>query len=180
MPLYLLGFMGASRRLNHYEASTGWSPLFMVASFGVALICIGLGLQLLQLYVSIRDREKNRDLTGDPWNGRTLEWSTSSPPPFYNFAFEPEVHEIDPFWEMKKEHLPKRKGPYEKIHMPKNTGIGVYIGGLSFLFGFAIIWYIFWLAVISGIGIIVCLMARLYQKETSYYVTPEEVEKYAR
>lgn len=180
MPLYLLGFMGATRRLNHYEASTGWWPLFAIATAGAALIAIGMGLQMLQLYVSIRERNKNRDVTGDPWNGRTLEWSTSSPPPFYNFAFEPEVETQDAFWEMKKNHLPKRKGPYEKIHMPKNTGVGVIIGALSFLFGFAMVWYMFWLAIITGIGMIVCLIVRLAQKETDYYVTPEEVAKYAR
>ena len=100
-PLYLLGFMGASRRLNHYEASTGWQPLFIVASIGALLILCGVICQALQLYVSIKNRDKNRDKTGDPWNGRTLEWSTTSPPPFYNFAFVPEVHGRDAFWDMK-------------------------------------------------------------------------------
>lgn len=177
-PLYLLGFMGASRRLNHYEASTGWQPLFIVASIGALLILCGVICQALQLYVSIKNRDKNRDKTGDPWNGRTLEWSTTSPPPFYNFAFVPEVHGRDAFWDMKyskKETIKKRA--FEAIHMPRNTGMGFYIGALSFLLGFALVWHIFWLAGITTLGIIACLVIRLCDKDTEYYVPAEEVEK---
>jgi cytochrome o ubiquinol oxidase subunit 1 len=176
MPLYLLGFMGATRRLNHYEASTGWWPLFAVAAIGYGLIFLGFGLQLLQLFVSIK--ENKRDVSGDPWNGRTLEWSISSPPPFYNFARIPEVHTRDAFWEVKK-HPELSEGPIEKIHMPRNTGIGVYLGLLSFIFGFAMVWYMFWLAILSGMGIIACLIARLYNKDTEYYVTVEEIKRHA-
>ena len=174
MPLYALGLMGATRRLDHYSVA-GWQPFFIVAAIGAVFVLTGVALQFLQLYVSIRDRKENRDVTGDPWNGRTLEWSTPSPPPFYNFAIIPEVHEIDPFVEMKK--IKQSKPKYEPIHMPKNTPIGVYIGGLSFLFGFGMIWYLFWLALLSGLGIIACLIARVCEKETDYYVTVEEIEK---
>lgn len=177
LPLYALGLMGATRRLNHYTV-TEWHPLFIVAGFGALLISAGLGFQILQLIVSIRDRKKNRDVTGDPWNGRTLEWSTSSPPPFYNFAVTPEAHERDAFWEMKQsgEFPPKTKPEYKKIHMPKNTSIGVYIGILSFFFGFGLIWYMFWLAILSGLGILICLIVRLYEK-TDDYVLVKEIEK---
>ncbi len=122
-PLYLLGFMGATRRLNHYEVAE-WQPLFIIAAIGAFFIMCGLGFQILQLLVSIKERKENRDLTGDPWNGRNLEWSTTSPPPFYNFAFIPEVHSRDPFWVMKhtKQPAPTK---YEEIHMPKNSGDGV-------------------------------------------------------
>lgn len=177
-PLYLLGFMGATRRLNHYEASMGWHPLFLVAAVGAIMIFIGVCFQLLQLYVSIKHRKENR-VKGDPWNGRTLEWSTTSPPPFYNFAFTPEVHERDAYWAMKhaKKTGEEKKRPYEDIHMPKDTSIGFFVGVFSFFAGFALIFHIFWLANISCLAIVVCLIIRVFQKHTEYYVKAEEVEK---
>ncbi|MCK4934361.1 MAG: cbb3-type cytochrome c oxidase subunit I, partial [Simkaniaceae bacterium] len=175
-PLYLLGFMGATRRLNHYDAATGWQPLFIVAAIGAVIILIGVGLQVLQLYVSIRDRNDNRETAGDPWNGRTLEWSTVSPPPFYNFAFTPEVKERDPFWAAKQRNDPKVEKVYKPIHMPKNTSAGFFIGLFSCIMGFALVWHMFWLAAIAVIGMIVTMIARLYVKETDYYVTAEAVE----
>lgn len=177
MPLYLLGLMGATRRLNHYDVPE-WQPLFVVAGLGAILIAAGFGFQLLQLYVSIRDRKKNKDVTGDPWNGRTLEWSTSSPPPFYNFAIVPEVKDRDPFWVMKQQKASRPKKPkYEAIHMPSNTAMGFYIGALSFLFGFAIIWEIHWLTLLSFLGMVACVIIRLYEKNADYYVSVKEVEK---
>ncbi|MCH9633391.1 MAG: Cytochrome bo(3) ubiquinol oxidase subunit 1 [Chlamydiae bacterium] len=177
LPLYLLGFMGATRRLNHYDMQE-WQPLFFVAGIGALVILLGVTLQVLQFYVSYKQRDANRDLTGDPWNGRTLEWSTSSPPPFYNFAFIPEVHDRDAFWEMKQsKKTMNRNRPYEDIHMPKDTPIGFYMGSLSFIMGFGLVWHIFWLALISVIGIIICMIVRLSQKKTDYYVKAKEVEQ---
>ena len=177
LPLYLLGLMGATRRLNHYDV-LGWQPLFIVAALGVILILAGVGFQVLQVIVSVKQRKENQDTTGDPWNGRTLEWTTTSPPPFYNYAIIPEVHQRDPFWAMKQSKTSEAQRPqYEDIHMPKNTSTGFYIGILSFILGFGLIWYMFWLAAISAIGIIACLIIRLYTKDTDYYVTAEEVEK---
>lgn len=173
MPLYALGLMGVTRRLNHYEV-TEWQPYFVVAGLGALLILIGFGFQILQLLVSIKNRKQYADTTGDPWNGRTLEWSTSSPPPFYNFAILPEVHTRDAFWEMKQQKH-SATPTYHDIHMPKNTGIGVYIGALSFLFGFGVIWYMFWLAILSGLGILACLIFRLSEKETEFVVTAQEI-----
>ena len=168
MPLYVLGLMGASRRLDHYEASTGWQPLFIVAAIGVTIIICGIGFQILQILVSFKQRKQNRDLTGDPWNGRTLEWSTSSPPPFYNFAILPEVHERDSFWSMK--HTKVTEKPYYKdIHMPKNTPMGLFIGGFSFILGFALIWHIIWLGIIGLIGVIACIVIRMSDDDTDYY-----------
>lgn len=175
MPLYLLGLMGATRRLNHYTVPE-WQPLFIVAAIGAVLIAIGFGFQLLQLYVSIRDRKKNRDTTGDPWNGRTLEWSTTSPPPFYNFAHVPHVHERDPFWAIKQSKAVPIQQPFEKIHMPRNTAMGFWIGASSFLFGFGVIWEISWLTLVSFIGILLFTVLRLYEKPTDYYVSIKEVE----
>jgi cytochrome o ubiquinol oxidase subunit I len=199
MPLYLLGFMGATRRLNHYDVPD-WQPLFQVAAFGSLIILAALGLQMLQIVVSIYTRNKNRDTTGDPWNGRTLEWSTRSPPPFYNFAEIPEVHEKDAFWaakarkaaELEKEKENKGdahqkfnasmgKGKlYHPIHMPHNTGLGFFIGALSFVVAFGLIWYMFWLAALGIIGIIACAIIRLFNKETDYLMSPEEVEAIER
>lgn len=178
-PLYLLGFMGATRRLNFYDVPE-WQPLFVVAGIGSLIVLLGFGFQLLQLFVSIRDRDKNRDLTGDPWNGRTLEWSTSSPPAFYNFAITPEVHHRDDFWIKKHQKVEEPPPKYHDIHMPKNTGMGVYIGVLSFVFGFAIVWYMFWLAILSAVGIVACCIIRLYDKHTEYFVPAKEVEEIER
>lgn len=178
LPLYLLGFMGATRRLSHYESATGWQPLFIVAAIGVATIALGAGLQVLQVIVSIKERKENMDTTGDPWNGRTLEWATSSPPPVYNFAIIPEVHGRDPFWEMKqiggKKSMPSQ---YEDIYLPKNTPIGLFIGGFSFIMGFAFIWHMMWLAAAGIIGIIVCMIVRLSDHETEICIPALEVEK---
>ncbi len=176
MPLYVLGLMGATRRLDHFDATLGWTPLFIVAAVGSVLIISGLMLHIIQVFMSIKHRKKNLDLTGDPWNGRTLEWSIPSPPPFYNFAVTPEVTTRDAFWTMKKSVEPKPT-PHEDIHMPKNTPMGIYIGVLSLTFGFAIIWYISWLAICSFIAIVVCVILRLVDDHTDYYVPAEEVQK---
>ncbi len=181
MPLYMLGFMGATRRLNHYEASTGWHPLFLVVAVGAFIILCGAGIQFLGLFWSIKQRKKNRDTTGgDPWNGRTLEWSLPSPPPIYNFAVIPIVNDVDPLWEMKRGLAPPQKKEYEDIHLPKNTPLGIYIGVLCMTFGFAMTWYIYWLAIISFAGVIGCLIYRLSRKDEYDVITKEEVEEIER
>jgi cytochrome o ubiquinol oxidase subunit 1 len=177
IPLYILGLMGATRRLDHYEASTGWAPLFIIAAIGACVIAIGVLFQVIQLIVSIKERDKTRDLTGDPWNGRTLEWSTASPPPFYNFAILPEAHGRDAFWAMKEDLKHKKKTRYEIIHMPKNSSLGVYIGLFSFLFGFAIIWHILWLSIVGAIGIILPILLRISSRSTETYVSVEEIKR---
>ncbi len=177
MPLYILGFMGATRRLSHYTNPT-WQPLFVVAAIGGLIILAGVGLQILQVYVSYRQRDQLKDTTGDPWDGHNLEWSTTSPPPFYNFAIEPEVHSRDAFWEMKKNNQTRPKNvSYQEIHMPKNTPAGFYIGAISFIFGFALVWHMFWLAIVSAIGLIAVIIARLYEKNTDYHVKVDVIKK---
>ncbi|MCY3975055.1 MAG: cytochrome o ubiquinol oxidase subunit I [Simkaniaceae bacterium] len=178
MPLYILGFMGASRRLDHYEASTGWHPLFVIAGIGSFIIAAGAVAQCIRIIVSVRRREEYRDLTGDPWDGRTLEWSTTSPPPFYNFATIPKVHGRDPFWAMKHTDTTDTAGrSYETIHMPRNTGMGAYVGLLSFLGGFALVWHIFWLAASCSAGVIIALIIRLHTKHVHYHLDAKEVER---
>ncbi|MCB1114985.1 MAG: cytochrome o ubiquinol oxidase subunit I [Chlamydiia bacterium] len=176
-PLYLLGFMGATRRMNHYGAETGWQPLFIVAAIGALIITLGVLFQVIQFIVSVKQRDKNRDTTGDPWNGATLEWTTTSPPPFYNFAVTPEVHDRDPFWAMKKKGQKLFSGALEKIHMPSNTSAGINIGILSFIFGFAMVWHMFWLVGLTGLGMLACLIYRLYEKNTDYYVSVDEIKQ---
>jgi cytochrome o ubiquinol oxidase subunit 1 len=183
IPLYILGFMGATRRLDHYDPSTGWQGLFIVAGVGVVLIACGVLFQILQVIVSLRQREKNIDTTnGDPWNGRTLEWATHTPVPAYNFAVIPEVYGRDAFYEAKKTGrsvFPSRDGKpaYEDIIMPKNTAIGLFIGIFGFLVGFAVIWHIIWLIIMSFVAIVVCLIVRSCDDDTEYVITPMEVEK---
>ncbi|MDP1834705.1 MAG: cytochrome o ubiquinol oxidase subunit I [Chlamydiales bacterium] len=177
MPLYMLGFMGATRRLDHYEASTGWNPLFIVVGIGALIILCGIAIQGYGLYRSIRHREYYRDHTGDPWNGRTLEWSVSSPPPVYNFAIIPTVDQIDPFWAIKRGQAPSPVKTYEDILMPKNTPMGFYIGVLSLLFGFAMVWYITWLAVISFVGMIACVIIRCSGEDEHDVIPAAEVKE---
>ncbi|NVN37590.1 cytochrome o ubiquinol oxidase subunit I [Komagataeibacter swingsii] len=178
MPLYVLGFEGMTRRMNHYD-NPEWHPWLLIAEVGAVLIALGIVCQLTQLYVSIRDRNlaENRDLTGDPWNARTLEWSTSSPPPFYNFAILPEVHELDAFAHDKEAGIDTRQagGNYQPIHMPKNTACGFLIGAFSFVLGFGAIWYIWWLAAVGLIGVIATVIARSSDNDVDYYVPVSEV-----
>ncbi len=174
-PLYLLGLMGATRRLNHYDVPE-WQPLFIVAFIGAVIIFIGLNIQILQLIVSIKNREKNRDRTGDPWNGRTLEWSTTSPPPFYNYAHLPEVETRDDFWIKKQKNRIQQDSPYEPIHMPTNTPFGFYIGVFSFLLGFSMVWAIYWLSLVSISGILISCILPLYQKHREYTVSEKTIE----
>lgn len=174
-PLFILGFMGATRRMNHYDVFE-WQPLFIIAALGAVLIMIGIAFQVLQIYVSIKNREEYRDKTGDPWDGRTLEWMTSSPPPFYNFSMTPEVDSRDPFWEMKQSGK-KLEKQYEDIHMPKNSAVGFWIGLFSFICSFGLIWWEWWLAAIGAIGIVVSIAARLYVKDVDYHLSAEEVKK---
>jgi cytochrome o ubiquinol oxidase subunit 1 len=172
MPLYLLGFMGATRRLDHYEAATGWQPLFVVAGIGAGLVFLGMTLQIAQLILSIK---KRKEAASDPWNGRTLEWATASPPPLYNFAVLPEATGRDVFW-FEKQSPTKSKPVYEDLYIPKNSPAGFVIGGLSFLVGFGLIWHIFWLAGLSLLGIIACLIIRLSNDEVEYVLTASEVK----
>ncbi len=177
VPLYILGLMGASRRLDHYDKSQGWQGLFIVAGVGVMVVMAGIGFQLLQLFVSIRQRRNNLDTTGDPWDGRTLEWSTKSPAPFYNFAITPVVTDRDAFWAAKhtKKTLPKPR--YEDIELPKNSGLGLCIAAFAFLFGFAVIWHIMWLLPVGLLGVVACVIVRISDDETEYTLKAAEVAK---
>jgi cytochrome o ubiquinol oxidase subunit 1 len=176
VPLYILGLMGATRRLDHYDASLGWEQLFMVAGVGVAIIGLGVFFQIVQLFVSIRDRAKNIDKTGDPWDGRTLEWSVASPPPVYNFANLAAIDDRDPFWGWKKaKKLPKVI--YEDIVIPKNTPLPILLGVLAFSFGFGFVWHMYWLVIASFLGMVTTLVWRSSDSEPEYVLTAAQVKK---
>ena len=175
-PLYILGLMGATRRLDHYDPSLGWKPLFAVAGIGLILVFVGVGFQVLQLIVSIWQRNERRDVTGDPWNGRTLEWSTPSPVPFYNFVKIPVVAERDQFWVDKQSDV-KRVGGYEDILLPKNSGASVFIAGFAFLIGFGMIWHIYWLSILALLGLMTTMVVRASNDEPEYILPAKLVEK---
>ena len=178
IPLYVLGLMGAARRVDTYDPNTGWQWLFIVAGIGIVFIGIGIALQVLQLIYSILKRKEN--LVGnDPWDGRTLEWATSSPAPAYNFAFEPVVQYKDDFWESKHRLSvgDVKERQYEDIVLPKNTSIGIFIAGCAFVFGFAIIWHIWWLALLMIPAFIVCLIIRANDDNTEIAIPASEVKK---
>ena len=174
MPLYVLGFMGVTRRLRHFDDPSlqVWT---VIAAFGAILILFGIASFLVQLYVSIRNREALRDLTGDPWNGRTLEWSTSSPPPPYNFAFTPVVHELDTWWDMKKHGYRRPVEGFKAIHMPRNTGAGVVLAAISVVFGFAMVWYMWWLAALSFAALVAAAIIHTFNYERDFYFRREDV-----
>jgi len=177
-PLYILGLMGATRRLDHYDASLGWQPLFIVAAIGAVIIFIGVALQIVQLIFSIMTRGWNRDLTGDPWNARTLEWATASPPPPYNFAIQPVVHERDAFWAMKHDDgKDMKQQKYQPFQEMKNTGAPIILAGFALTSGFAIVWHIWWLAAAALLGLITTLIVRLSNDDIERMVTVEEIEK---
>ncbi|EGH69246.1 cytochrome o ubiquinol oxidase subunit I [Pseudomonas syringae] len=177
MPLYALGFLGMTRRLNATDMPE-WNIYLDVALFGAVLIAMGIASQLIQLFVSIRDRDNNRDLTGDPWNGHTLEWSTSSPPPFYNFAELPKADDIDPFTDAKRAGTAyKVPARYSAIHMPNNTATGLYMGMLLTVFGFAFIWHIWWLVGASLVATIAVFVAHAVRDDQGYMVPAEDVAR---
>jgi cytochrome o ubiquinol oxidase subunit 1 len=155
MPLYALGLMGMTRRMQHYDVPE-WQPWLIVAAAGVLLIAAGVVFQIAQLVWSIRHREALRDVTGDPWHGRTLEWSTPSPPPMFNFALLPHVEGVDAYWALKQiaiERQALRAEPeYVDIHMPRNSSAGFICAFFSSLMGFALIWHIWWLVAAGFVG----------------------------
>ncbi|HEY6630716.1 MAG TPA: cytochrome o ubiquinol oxidase subunit I [Rhizobiaceae bacterium] len=155
MPLYVVGLMGMTRRMQHYDVPE-WRPWLIIAAGGAVIILAGIGLQVAQLAVSIRRRAELRDETGDPWNGRSLEWATSSPPPIFNFATPPRVESREPYWTMKKRGT-GRSGlgsatAYADIHVPRNNPTGFISAFFATVMGFALVWHIWWLVVLAALG----------------------------
>jgi cytochrome o ubiquinol oxidase subunit 1 len=178
VPLYALGLMGATRRMQHYT-DPQWQPLMQVALVGALLIFCGIILTAVQLAVSIRARHRNRDLTGDPWNGRTLEWSISSPPPVWNFALLPQVARTDAFWAAKQnpQEMTRLMGQrnYESLHIPRNNPTGFFVAFFAFILGFALIWRIWWLAVVGLIGLLAVGLMQAWRTDGEVQFTADEV-----
>ena len=173
-PLYVLGLMGVTRRMSHFD-DPSLQPWFVVAAFGAALIAIGIAAFLVNLVVSYRKREQLRDHTGDPWNGRTLEWSTSSPPPAYNFAFTPVVRDNDAWADMKQHGFKRPESGFLPIHMPRNTAAGVVLAGISLVLGFALVWHIWWLAVTAFVALVISAIVHTFNYDRDFHIPAEEV-----
>ncbi|XBC38613.1 MAG: cytochrome o ubiquinol oxidase subunit I [Buchnera aphidicola (Melaphis rhois)] len=179
MPLYILGLMGMTRRLSQ-NIDPNFHFMLVLASFGTFLIAIGILCQVIQLLVSIRDRDINRDVTGDPWDGRTLEWSTASPPPLYNFAIIPNVHSRDHFWKLKEKRERnniEHSIIYSDIHMPNKTSLGFFISFFSVIFSFSLIWYIFWLSILSFMAIVYLLISDSFIVDNGYLISKKKIKK---
>ena len=176
MPLYVLGLMGVTRRVSHFEDQS-LQIWFQIAAFGAVLIAVGIAAFLIQLIVSFRRREALKDETGDPWDGRTLEWSTSSPPPPYNFAFTPRVHDLDAWWQMKQHGFKRPESGFIPIHMPKGTWAGVVLSAISVACGFALIWHMWLAAAVTFVALIGTAIYHTFNYDRDYYIPAEEVER---
>ncbi|MCG2583577.1 cytochrome o ubiquinol oxidase subunit I [Massilia sp. TS11] len=174
MPLYVLGLMGVTRRMSHFE-DPSLQIWFQIAAVGAVLIACGIGAMLVQFYVSFRRRGAQRDLTGDPWDGRTLEWSTSSPPPDYNFAFTPRVYDNDAWTDMKRRGHTRPLSGFIDIHMPKNTAAGFIIAGLSAATAFAVIWQMWLLAIVAFVATVAASVIHTFNYKRDYYIPAAQV-----
>ena len=174
MPLYVLGLMGVTRRMSHFE-DPSLQIWFQIAALGAVLIAVGIGAMLIQFYVSFKRRHALRDVTGDPWNGRTLEWATSSPPPDYNFAFTPRVYDNDTWADMKKQKYTRPSHGFVAIHMPKNTAAGFIIAALSAVVGFAVIWQMWLVAGLGFVAMMAAIIIHTFNYKRDYYIPAEEV-----
>jgi cytochrome o ubiquinol oxidase subunit 1 len=176
MPLYVLGLMGVTRRMRVFD-DPSLQIWFVIAALGAVMIAGGIAAFLIQIAVSVRNRNKLRDTTGDPWDARTLEWATSSPPPDYNFAFTPVIYDRDAWWDMKQNGYQRPQMGFRSIHMPKNTGAGIILAGLSVVLGVALIWYIWWLAAVSFVALIGSAIYHTFNYNRDFHIPVETVEK---
>ncbi len=183
MPLYVVGFLGMTRRVQHYDVPE-WHPWLILAAGGALLILLGIVCQIMQLVVSIRHREELRDLTGDPWDGRSLEWATASPPPAFNFAIMPDVSGMDAYWTMKqraREHgLERDQGAYRDIDMPRNSPTGFVCAFFATIMGFALIWHIWWLVAVGGLGAFATFVVFAWRDRDEYVIPAAEVARIDR
>jgi cytochrome o ubiquinol oxidase subunit 1 len=183
MPLYVLGLLGMTRRMQHYDVPE-WHPWLIAAAFGAALILCGIVLQIVQLFYSIRHRAQLRDETGDPWNGRSLEWATASPPPAFNFAILPDVSGEDAYWGIKEraaEQTGQDKRPdYQAIEMPRNSPTGFVCAFFATLVGFALIWHIWWLLAVGAMGAYATFVVFAWRDKDEDVIPAEEVARIDR
>jgi cytochrome o ubiquinol oxidase subunit 1 len=183
MPLYVLGLLGMTRRMQHYDVPE-WRPWLIAAACGATLIMCGIVLQIVQLAVSIRRREQLRDQTGDPWDGRSLEWATASPPPAFNFAVLPRVSGADAYWEFKHRAtapgLPDEEPEYRDIEIPRNSATGFVCAFFATVMGFALIWHIWWMVALGAIGAFATFVVFAWRDHDEDVVPAEEVARITR
>ena len=175
-PIYVVGLMGVTRRLNHI-ADPSLQPYFLVAAIGALIIAVGILGTVMSIVMGIVRQKRLRDVTGDPWNGRTLEWSTSSPPPAYNFAFTPMVHDLDAWYDMKSCGYQRPLEGFRPIHMPRNTGTGVYLAALAALLGFAMIWYMWWLAAVAALALLAVAIGHTFNYNRDTFIPAGDVAR---
>lgn len=173
-PLYVLGLMGVTRRMRVFD-DPSLQIWFAIAAVGAFMIAAGIAAMLIQFAVSIWKREALAETTGDPWDGRTLEWATSSPPPAYNFAFTPRIHALDAWYDMKGAGVAHPADGYKDIHMPANTGAGIILAGISTVCGFALVWHIWWLAGASFLGLIATAIIHTFNYSRDFHIPAAEV-----
>jgi cytochrome o ubiquinol oxidase subunit 1 len=180
MPLYVAGFLGMTRRMQHYDVAD-WRPWLIVAAGGAVLILIGIVFQIAQLVVSIYHRAELRDHTGDPWDGRSLEWATASPPPVFNFAAMPDVSGEDAYWAMKlhakQQGLENREADYKDIEMPRNSPTGFVCAFFATIMGFALIWHIWWMVAAGAVGAFATFVAFAWRDHDEYVIPAAEVAR---
>jgi cytochrome o ubiquinol oxidase subunit I len=196
MPLYVLGLMGMTRRMQHYDVAQ-WRPWLLIAAGGAAVILAGIILQIAQLAVSIRRRDELRDATGDPWNGRSLEWATASPPPAFNFAILPVVEGEEAYWGIKQEarhqaapaeqpvdaknaEAASQEPVYEDIEMPTNSPTGFICAFFATFLGFALIWHIWWLAGSAAVGAYATFVVFAWRDRVEYIIPADTVAQIDR
>ena len=183
MPLYAAGLLGMTRRMQHYDVAA-WRPWMIVAAIGFALLTIGIVFQVLQIVVSILQREELRDRTGDPWDGRSLEWATSSPPPVFNFAILPDVHGEEAYWAIKsrakQRDLEKNEPHYEDIEMPRNSPTGFVCAFFATVMGFALIWHIWWMVALGFVGAFATFVVFAWRDHDEYVIPAAEVARIDR
>lgn len=173
-PIYVVGLMGTTRRVRHFD-DPSLQIWFVVAGIGALIILVGILAFVIQIAVSIKNRDRLRDVTGDPWDGRTLEWATLSPPPVYNFAFTPIVSDLDAWYDMKRRGYRHPLGGFRPIHMPRNTGAGVILAALAMTLGFAMIWYIWWLAALAFAGLVAVSIGHTFNYHRDFFIPSAEV-----
>jgi cytochrome o ubiquinol oxidase subunit I len=182
VPLYVVGLMGMTRRMQHYDVAA-WHPWLLVAGGGALVILAGIVLQIVQLVVSIRNREQLRDLTGDPWNGRSLEWAVASPPPAFNFAVLPQIEGADAYWEVKQRALQgelSNEPAYQEIELPRNSPTGFICAFFATIMGFSLIWHIWWLVIVGFIGAFATFVVFAWRDRTEYRIPADEVARIDR
>lgn len=175
-PLYVLGLMGVTRRVNHFD-DPSLQVWFVIAAIGAGIIALGIAAFLVQIGVSILRRKELADVTGDPWGGRTLEWSTASPPPDYNFAFTPVVHEQDAWYDMKARGHQRPLAGFKPIHMPKNTAAGFIIAMLATATGFALIWHMWLPAAVGFLATVAAAIVHTFNYDRDFHIPADQVTR---